>query len=731
MKKQRGKNNERLNSFDRKRKGFTLIESMIALTIGAAVSLGTIKSLAKVTNSNDNQKIAKEINDIIYAFDQRIAIDGYDIVNWNETSWNNNTFYSNFLKKQLSPSTSTQCKGEWTPITATVNRSLIPCNLWKKSPKGFKLEATIDQDSLGFIENFDMKLKFKNEEDFIEHFPDASQIVLHSKTNKKTTKAGSQTYSFINGSDGSQISRMECIDLKNGCEILASWNSDGGMDYIRIDGKNSLLNSHLTFIEAKGEAPLKCLKWKNTEKDGTGVWTQKEEDCGVGIYEDSTIPVVAEIISEAGIDNITSRNVLLDKECSVFGWDTVTKSVIDTGAKSPCGMLNDSTEIIQILDRTSARDADIENIQSKAMNTSTLVSGFVSSERIEATAELKASLITAATAAGVYIQGKTTISDLLVAKNGMVVEGDFKTLGNTDITGLLSVSDAVVRDSLTVEGDFVVDGLQFNKTTIQKGDRCSVAEVGTKVMGEDDFFLNCIKEGSSYKWLAEDDGVPYGAIFMTLKDKIPDGYIMIKGQSTSMCNAEAKKYWGSTFPNPSGGFLRSSGYDISSQAYTTKSGRDLFHGSNSSAGIKTSEAQKAIKGSFNDDDRNRWQSGAFKTARYNSSNGGAEGTDSHSVDVDFDSGREVAAYADSLDDRYKELRPYNITTHLITKCDPEKRFEVFKYESTKFNTSRNNGNWNKEGSIADKGLRPPNVFTTCTNPAGGGHYCTEIVHPPR
>lgn len=730
-------------NFNNKNKGFTLIEMLIGLGISGAVAVGTIEAMAKETNSSENKRIAKDINDIIYAFDQRIAIDGYDAVDWNKTDWNDSTFYSDFLKKQLSPSNSKQCKGVWNPKTASVERSLVSCNLWNKSPKNFNLEAKIEQDSLGFIENFDMKLKFKSEEDFIEHFPDAAQIVLASSTNRKSTKSGSQTYSFIKASDDTQITRRECINLKDGCEILASWNSDGGMDYIRIDGKNSLLNSHLTFIEAKGEAPLKCLKWKNSENNGSGVWTQKEEDCGVGIYEDTAMPVIAEVISEAGFDNVTSRNVLLDKECSVFGWDTVSKSVIDTGAKSPCGMSNNSTEVIQVLDRTSLRSADIENIQSKAMNTSSLLSGFVSSDRIEATTELKASLITAATAAGLYVQGKTTISDLLNVKGDLVVEGNafmsknltinenLTIVGNADIKSLLTVSDVLVKNSLAVEGEFVVDGLQFNKTTIQKGDSCSIEEVGTKIMGKDDFFLNCTKEGSLYKWLAEDDGVPYGAIFMALKDKIPDGYIMIKGQSTSMCNSEAKKYWGSTFPDPSGGFLRSSGYDISKQIYTTRSGKDLFHGSSSSAGIKTSEAQKAIKGSFNDDDRNRWQSGAFKTARYNNSNGGAEGTDSHSVDVDFDSGRVVGAYIDSVDDRYKELRPYNITTHLITKCDPQKRFEVFKYESTKFNTSRNNGNWNKEGSIADKGLRPPNVFTTCTNPAGGGHYCTEIVHPPR
>ncbi len=346
-----------------------------------SISTGFLIKQVEGSNKNKRIKFINESLSIVKAVDHRIAIDGYDPDLWGKLSWTDEKdIVENLIKGELTSQYHDKCEGgSWKPaLNAEHNTKLIECNLWEyRRNFGESIAAQIRNDSSGFIQGFDLFINFEDEEDFKKYYKDIKFSLDKIKLNNEQELSGTFINGLVSTSTKKDISSYECISDPLDCTIKLSLERSGGNQYLRADGGNSMINEHLTFIESKGESPLKCIKWSNTEKDGSGTWNRNlDEDCGIGIYSDT--PMMVEVVADAG----TFQNVMLDRECVVYQWDGST--VKDLGDLSPCGIIKGvDDEIYQIVDNTisnlgvmheayiaklKAEDAELKNLNADNMD---------------------------------------------------------------------------------------------------------------------------------------------------------------------------------------------------------------------------------------------------------------------------------------------------------------------------------------------------------------------------
>lgn len=467
------------------RKGFTLIESLFAVTIASAGTALLIKEQSEENKINESIKFSNDIQTIIQGIDHRISIDGYDPSLWTKMNWaNEEEIVKDLLGKEL-VSTGSNCSGgTWTPsINSELETKLIECNLWEdRNGIEVDMNASLHTDSIGFIQRFDLIFNFKNQENFEDYFLGLKNGFLNTKLNKNKEISGLHTYELVSLADTtSTITTSECINNFGNCAFKASYNRSGGNEYLRADGGNSMIGEHITFIETKGQAPMKCIRWENTDRNGSGTWTQKsDEDCGVGIY--NTTPVSVDIVGDTG----TFKNILLDKECIVYEWNGT--NVIDNGKRSPCGTTNDGTMLYQAVENTIANTAtflesrielanikeaninkaSIEDLTVNIANINEIVTPLINTNLLNVNGLLQVngrSLFTNGIAEfgeDIYVDKDATINkDLLVYEETTL-------LGNTEIQGETNIlNNLTVKDNLTVtNGALTTKNIESNNIIV-------------------------------------------------------------------------------------------------------------------------------------------------------------------------------------------------------------------------------------------------------------------------
>lgn len=360
--------------------GFTLLETMAAVAIMGTVTMGGLSFIKDENDKNRALRFGEEVKSIVKAVDTRILIDGYDISPWNTTSWNTNqSFVDNLLRKELVSTGSTCNGGGWTPSSVEdLKVQPINCFLFSKVPYDLEVKGKITADTQNFIEKFEMQFDFPSREAFVDNFK-AISIAFNRLESSSEGRSGTHVFEYVNKTSGTILSRAECVMAAENCSLKASLVREGGSEYIRADGKNSLIGTHLTFIEAKGHSPMKCIRW--TKTPGAGNWVSKsDENCGIGIYQDDPLMV------ELATDSSTANAVMLDKECAMLDYNAGTKKVSKiSGKTSPCGMFNDGTEAIQILESQYASNAYYENIFGSKIESDEITTNKMKAGNLEAT----------------------------------------------------------------------------------------------------------------------------------------------------------------------------------------------------------------------------------------------------------------------------------------------------------------------------------------------------------
>ncbi|MGM6330464.1 hypothetical protein ABLB26_10225 [Vibrio parahaemolyticus] len=280
--------------------GFTLFEALLSVMVLGSISTGVILKEVENRNQNERLRFIDEAMSIVKAVDHRIAIDGYDPDLWSKLKWESEEeIVNSLIKEELTSQYHDKCSGgKWKPETnAESNTKLISCNLWgSRRNFGETIKAELREDSLGFIQGFDLFISFDDIANFKKYFRDIKYSLNQISVNPSQEISGIYVNSLVSTSSGVDISSYECINDPSDCSIKLSLERSGGNEYLRADGSNSMIGEHLTFIESKGQSPLKCLRWSNTQRDGSGIWSKiDDEDCGIGIYTETNQPVMVDV----------------------------------------------------------------------------------------------------------------------------------------------------------------------------------------------------------------------------------------------------------------------------------------------------------------------------------------------------------------------------------------------------------------------------------------------------
>lgn len=466
-----------------KRNGFSLMESLIVMTVGGALTAGTISMVSENANEEAGIRFIKEASDIVNAVDKRIAIDGYGLSTWTSTSWNNETeIVNNLIKKELTSKELDSCSGgEWLPSDSTKEKdSIIACNLWEsRKDNGVEMSAELGRDSVGLIKDFNLLLSFENEEAFSENFKYMKRGFIEEKAKRNREDNGVNNFEVVSLLTGEEMTTSECINSPTDCAFKLSFNRIGGNEYLRADGSNSILGEHLTFMEANGDAPLKCIKWDAEEGENPTEWGDPsvDSDCGIGIYlgEDNgfdPVPVMVDVVADSG----TFKNVTLNRNCTLYNWDDTNKTAVDSGKTTPCGMINNGTEVIQVVDNTIANIGYILELQAEtaAINTANInttlantvtVNNLTTKTLNTKTLEVLDLIVNGdSTFEGkVTFNQKVTFNEDITAKQNVNVKGNLIVDGNVNITGQIDFKDTTIDGTLTVIGDSTLKG---NATSI-------------------------------------------------------------------------------------------------------------------------------------------------------------------------------------------------------------------------------------------------------------------------
>lgn len=630
----------------KKTKGFTLIETLAAVTVGAAVTATALSIESDENRKRESIKLITDAYSIVQAVDHRIAIDGYDSTLWTKTDWaSEDNIVVDLIGKELNSSYLTNCPGgTWNPSIITEQKTkLIECRKWESRKKnGEKISASLTSDVSGFLQNFKLRIEYPVLEDLQKSYLDLKYAITNIKSTEQQQLSGVHMATFVSKSTGSEIGSKKCVQDFNDCSIELSWNRSGGNEYVRADGENSMVASHLTFVESKGDSPMKCIRWQNTLRDGSGVWSRElAEDCGIGIYKGTTTPVMVETTVDTG----TFKNILLDQECNDYRWDGT--KVIDVGTTSPCGMNNDGTEIYQVVPNISSETAHIKNIYSDALeledlNVKNLISNYISTQQIDVLNKLKTNLIESYSGTKVYVNSDMTLKEVLIAEKDIYIHGDTYIGKNVILTGGIQA-----KQNIQSEGSIIADlslvsteQLELRKVNTENSS-CSVN--GALSRESNGALLSCV----SGVWeLAIKESTPIGTVAMWASSSLPTGWIEMNGQSTSSY-PKLRSIIGNNVPDLRGQFVR--GWD---HGRGLDSGRSLKSTQGDAIRNITGSAGFGATGGGNG-----YSSGAFTQSyyRYSERGGNKNGTM-----INFDASRVVPTAG--------ENRPKNITLMYIIKA---------------------------------------------------------------
>jgi type II secretory pathway pseudopilin PulG len=339
---------------NKKQKGFTLFEMLLSLFIIMSLLTGFFYWYIQLQRDQKATIFGKDIVSIIIAFDKRIHVDGWDIDNFkNGTEWSGSAAIIEMINTEfIAKNASCATAKSWAPVLEKENSTkLIPCDFWSIIPYDFIVRAKITSDAEGFIQNFKVIFQPKSDIIFLENFRYFNKAKMAANANNSLNITGGHQFYFAALSDpATKITNVACLALKANCTLVASYDREGGNEYLRVDGTNSMLGSAVTFKESKGHDRLSCIKWEKNAV--SSIWESKTVDCGIGIHNKTSNPVAVDIAASS----TTSKRVMLDRLCPVFTHSADT--IIETGQTAPCGLLpqdDGGTEVAyQVIDTLSA-----------------------------------------------------------------------------------------------------------------------------------------------------------------------------------------------------------------------------------------------------------------------------------------------------------------------------------------------------------------------------------------
>jgi prepilin-type N-terminal cleavage/methylation domain-containing protein len=483
------------------KKGFTLFESMAAITVGSVAAMGAMKLSSDHFKEQEVNKISEEIAMVLEGVDLRLSNDGFMLNLWPVI--NSNYEFSNreqvvqFLSRSIIATNAPNCGATngWIPVKDDPaeedykdSYQFMACGQWEENI-GFDLNVSARLINDGNVVNgYEMDFFFDNEEDFQKSFLEFKKIYQKSRAKTEVSKTGSFDYNLVNRKTGDRISSIECLNMKDksDCGIRAIYlGSDNSQDYLAVNGNNNMIGSKVKFQEdLTSTAISSCHRYELN----AGIWERVDNVfCGIGIGLSDPTDLDSTPLNyvELNVESISTNKLFLDKKCN---FEDNTGAIVEM----PCGVYNEDsnttpgvTTAIAVYDEVKAdlamigvTNAGIANISEANISNALNVAGtsnFDGNVTVNGISDFNNV---------VNINGEETDVNLVVNTSA--------SLKDVDILGALNVDGiAIFEQDVDVKGDLVVDNkIEANQITLTNkisssnlGQKCNV-EDGTIVQYE-------------------------------------------------------------------------------------------------------------------------------------------------------------------------------------------------------------------------------------------------------
>lgn len=461
------------------KKGLTLIETMVALTIGSAAVAASTEMVIDYQKTALENKLSEDINSVVNAMDKRLKNDSFDLSMWSafateNYTYNNTNQVSDFIGKAFVGINSKNC-GQidgWVPQKDNVTDEaykdeyqLVQCDLWSsKLPFKLNVKSKINHSS-NLIDSFEMDFFFSTDQDFEDNFLHLKNIARATERMEKKFLSGISTFDFINKTTGLPLDNVACIDEKENCAMRVSFlGSDTEQDYLNVNGNNNMIASKIKFQESITSTALNnCHRYT----DVSGTWERVDNVfCGLGFgFVDPTNPTAGTLnYVELNTGSVSTERIFLDKACSFTKSNGVTVNV-------PCGAYKENRTVSGV-----SKDvviATYDEVYAEDLLTNVVTAKKVFTDQAEIQNDLDVLGVTTLSGA-LTVDGEATFNDkLTVDGNPASVNFEVNTSANlkeTEIDGMLKVTgSSSFGGNLSVLGDIDVTGiLSTDKVKLKK-----------------------------------------------------------------------------------------------------------------------------------------------------------------------------------------------------------------------------------------------------------------------
>ncbi len=477
----------------KKSKGFTLIESLVVMTIAAVSATAFFNYMSDRAEKERVDILATDIGSVINGFDKRVTNDKFLLSDWNQFSgssyeFGNRTQVSDFLSKALIAKDAPGCGkiDGWEPKKDDpVDEAykdkfrFIDCSLWN-SKISFDLESQAEIKNDGtYVTGFQIDFFFSNNADFEDNFLSFNKVLSKIKADDSRNTSGIHHYEFVDITNDAALSSKECIDKLTDCAIRASFTgSSNAQESLQVNGNNNMIGSKVKFQEDIGDTAMNtCHRYT----ESGGVWSRVDNVyCGIGFGYSNPADITSAKLDyvEVAATSITTNKIFLDKMCDFRDSGGTLKSV-------PCGVYHDegANKVIASYDEVYATDALVNVLEAQDLKT------IDATVRNTLTVDGQTDLFGDLTVDGlatfndlVEIKGNATDTNLIVETSASLKDTDVD--GNLTVDGKATVSgDVNIAGSLNIGNKLTTQRLKLNQsiTASDLGDSCSTYGNGTMV----------------------------------------------------------------------------------------------------------------------------------------------------------------------------------------------------------------------------------------------------------
>lgn len=491
--------------------GFTLIESMIAISMGSVALAATFMTLENKYHNQKVENLSKDISSIIEGFDKRVGNDGFELNLWSKFSgsnyqFNNRQQVQEFLAKAFIARSADGCGAidGWQPIKDDpVDEAykdqfkFIPCNLWAyEIPFELNAASKIIHDGT-YVQEFELDLYFDNDDLFKDNFLSLKEVFLRSRSQNGSGDTGVYDFLFVNRTTDQEITTTECLNEKSNCGFRATYTgSDNAQEYLQTNGNNNMIGSKVKFQEDIGDPAINsCHRYQEVG----GNWTRIDDVyCGIGLGltdpTDLSSPKLDYV--ELAVSSVSTNKIFLDKICKFQNSAGVMKNV-------PCGIYNDGAEnkVVASYDEVYSTDALVSVLEASIVNAESVK--VKTDLTVDGTSKLKGNFTVDGTSDFndiVKISGDPSDLNFIVETSASLKDVDIK--GALNVEGIMEVTgDVNIDGSLDVMNQIKTKGLQVtNQISSNKlGTDCSSFGNGTIVYYNDGSFSD-LAVCASNKW---------------------------------------------------------------------------------------------------------------------------------------------------------------------------------------------------------------------------------------